>query len=75
MEKDIQYAGQPIGVIVAKTHMLANEAVKKVKVSYADVLKTKPVLTLKDVIASADNSRILPLVNVPAKRKGSSYVI
>ncbi|KAK0168931.1 hypothetical protein PV327_002687 [Microctonus hyperodae] len=74
VEKDIQYAGQPIGVIVAKTHTLANEAVKKVKVRYADALKTKPILTLKDVIASMDNSRILPLVNVPAKRKGTDIV-
>ncbi|XP_044006015.1 xanthine dehydrogenase/oxidase-like [Aphidius gifuensis] len=28
-EKDIEYAGQPIGIIVAETHELANEAVKK----------------------------------------------
>ncbi|XP_024942171.1 xanthine dehydrogenase 1 isoform X2 [Cephus cinctus] len=71
-EDVVQFAGQPVGVIVAKTHALANEAVKKVKVNYTETLKKKAVVTIKDAIASDEKGRILETANVPAKKKGTN---
>lgn len=68
-EKDIMYAGQPVGVIVAKTHKLANEAAKLVKIRYSGSLQIKPVISIEDALAMQDNSRFMH-INVPAKRKG-----
>lgn len=74
VEKEIEYAGQPIGIIVAETHDIANEAVKKVEVIYSDVLKKKPIITLQDVIESGDKSRIIQAANFPAKNKGETLI-
>lgn len=68
----VLYAGQPVGMIVAETHTLANEAVKKVKITYADALKTKPMVSIDDVLKANDESRLLQTVNVPAKGKGKN---
>ncbi|XP_066582260.1 uncharacterized protein [Prorops nasuta] len=71
-DKDIQYAGQPIGVIAAKSHALANKAAQKVKVTYVDALKTKPILSIDDAVALNDPTRVVQLVNSPAKKKGDN---
>ncbi|XP_065561755.1 uncharacterized protein LOC136028074 isoform X2 [Artemia franciscana] len=42
-DSEILYAGQPVGLIVATSQMIANRAAKHVKISYADV--RKPILT------------------------------
>ncbi|CAL1531002.1 unnamed protein product [Lymnaea stagnalis] len=46
--KDVEYAGQAIGIILAETQSLAEEAARKVKVTYGDV--QKPILDLEDAI-------------------------
>ncbi|XP_008544021.1 uncharacterized protein LOC103568824 isoform X1 [Microplitis demolitor] len=74
LEKEIQYSGQPIGVIAATTYARANEAAKKVKITYSETAKRKPIITIKDVLASADSTRLLPTITVPAKSKGTDIV-
>lgn len=44
----VEYYGQPIGLIVARTELEAREATKLVKVTYSDV--KKPILTIDDAI-------------------------
>lgn len=70
IESEIQYAGQPIGVIVAETQALANEAAGKVKVTYTDTLKEKAIVTIHDAIESNDKTLLLQTAHMPAKRKG-----
>lgn len=74
-EEDVLYAGQPVGVIVAETHSLANEAAKLVEIKYSEPLKRKPVITIEDAIARKDDSRIVQGVNIPAKKKGKSLLV
>ncbi|XP_025074447.1 xanthine dehydrogenase-like [Pogonomyrmex barbatus] len=71
-EGDVLYAGQPVGVIVAETHNLANEAAKLVKINYSESLSRKPVISIEDAFASGDNTRFRNSVNVPAKEKGEN---
>lgn len=70
---DILYAGQPVGVIAAETHNLANEAAKLVEIKYSEPLKRKPVITVEEALATKDDSRIMQGVNIPAKKKGKNY--
>jgi CO/xanthine dehydrogenase Mo-binding subunit len=53
---EIRYAGQPLGVIVAKTQSLATSAALKVNVKYSNL--RKPYISIREVIASGDKSRI-----------------
>ncbi|KAK2583672.1 hypothetical protein KPH14_009602 [Odynerus spinipes] len=69
---NILYAGQPVGIVVAETHTLANEAAKKVKLTYGNALKTKPILTIDDALAANDQNRLLQSIHVPAKEKGKN---
>nr|XP_024214404.1 xanthine dehydrogenase-like isoform X2 [Halyomorpha halys] len=62
----VKYAGQPVGIIVAKTHDLAIKAAKMVKIEYSN--EKKPLLTVKEVLASGDITRLfLSGVIVPTK--------
>lgn len=69
-EKDVIYAGQPVGVIVAETHNLANEAAKLVEIKYSETLKKKPVITIEDALESKDETRFFQSINIPAQKKG-----
>ncbi|XP_036145981.1 xanthine dehydrogenase/oxidase [Monomorium pharaonis] len=69
-EKSVLYAGQPVGVIVAETHNLANEAAKLVKINYSEILRRKPVISIEDALATHDNTRFMHSGNVPATKKG-----
>ncbi|XP_073981622.1 uncharacterized protein isoform X2 [Rhodnius prolixus] len=51
------YAGQPVGIVVATTQELAIKASTCVKVSYSSV--EKPHMTVEEVLASGDKSRII----------------
>ncbi|KAG5346431.1 XDH dehydrogenase, partial [Acromyrmex charruanus] len=75
-EKDILYAGQPIGVIVAETHNMANEAAKLVEITYSDRIKN-PVISIEDALDVGDETRIRQSVTIPTKRKGNDieYVL
>lgn len=55
--KDILFAGQPVGVIVAETQELADSAAKLVKIAYTS--KRKPVIDVREVLQSKDASRIV----------------
>ncbi|XP_073971381.1 uncharacterized protein isoform X1 [Rhodnius prolixus] len=54
--RDIMYAGQAIGVIIAESQELANRAAIKVNITYKN--KQKPLLTVRDVLQANDVSRI-----------------
>ncbi|XP_011694373.1 PREDICTED: xanthine dehydrogenase/oxidase-like isoform X2 [Wasmannia auropunctata] len=71
-EKDVIYAGQPIGVIAAETHNLAHEAAQLVEIKYTETLKRKPVISIEDALASKDDSRFMQGISVPAKKKGKN---
>ncbi|XP_011302981.1 indole-3-acetaldehyde oxidase [Fopius arisanus] len=71
---DVEFAGQPIGLICAETNALAHEAVKKVKVTYTDSFKKKPIITNQDAIDSGDKTRINEVANLPADRQGPNPV-
>ncbi|XP_039280868.1 xanthine dehydrogenase/oxidase isoform X1 [Nilaparvata lugens] len=66
-DEDVWYAGQPIGVIVADSWDLANRAARLVKVEYSHL--NKPLITVPDVLATKDQTRIMPLGEVKAKSK------
>lgn len=72
VETDIHYCGQPVGVIVAETHNLANEAAKLVEIKYSESMKKEPVITIEQAIATKDDSRIIHAMNVPAQKKGKN---
>ena len=67
---NVAYAGQPVGIIVAETQEIADNAAKLVVVNYK--LKQKPLLDVRDVLKSGDLSRILltgTIVPTAIKRK------
>jgi xanthine dehydrogenase molybdopterin-binding subunit B len=47
----VQYAGQPVGLIVAESSNIANSAAKLVKINYSNV--EQGIYTLKDGIKRA----------------------
>jgi xanthine dehydrogenase/oxidase len=47
-EKFVEYAGQPVGLVVAETHEQAKRAAGLVRVTYCNV--KKPILTIKEAI-------------------------
>ena len=51
----VLYAGQPLGLIVARTKRLAEKAAKLVRVEYSDY--QKPVLTLKEALCDPNRVR------------------
>ncbi|XP_017763664.1 PREDICTED: xanthine dehydrogenase/oxidase-like isoform X2 [Eufriesea mexicana] len=71
VDKNIEFAGQPVGVIVATSHAIANQAAQMVHISYADVAPEKFLLTIEDVLSSNNESRVLESINVKAQKKGN----
>ncbi|GFG40150.1 hypothetical protein Cfor_02488, partial [Coptotermes formosanus] len=53
---EIKYAGQPFGLVVANSQKLAHHAALKVKVEYSNV--RKPVIDLREIIASGNERRV-----------------
>lgn len=70
MGQEVEHAGQPVGVVVATSQELATKAAAMVHVSYVDFASDKGLLTIEDVLASDDKSRILQSANVVAESEG-----
>lgn len=66
----VQYHNQPIGIIVAETQHIANEAAKLVTATYTNVMT--PVTDIK--IAKTDPNRSTLLIAKPATEKGTDVV-
>lgn len=69
-DEDIEFAGQQVGMIVARTQELADQAADLVKIFYKDA--KKPVLDVREVAKNNDTSRIFLRSDIPAvlpKRK------
>ncbi|XP_008216630.2 xanthine dehydrogenase [Nasonia vitripennis] len=73
-DKEVMYAGQPYGMIVAKTQNIAQYAASKVKIVYPNGPRRKPMITVHDVIASNDKTRIMKVVDWPAKQPAGNDV-
>ncbi|XP_058788820.1 xanthine dehydrogenase/oxidase-like [Phymastichus coffea] len=67
-DKEITYAGQAYGMIVAKSRTIAHMAASKVSIVYPDGPRRKPMVTVRDVIANNDKMRIKKVVEIPAKQ-------
>ncbi|XP_072939063.1 uncharacterized protein [Epargyreus clarus] len=55
---NIQFHGQPVGIIVAESEALAAKAATLVKVTYKNANKGPPVLTINE--AKKDSTRVIP---------------
>nr|XP_014274699.1 xanthine dehydrogenase-like isoform X2 [Halyomorpha halys] len=69
-KEDVKYAGQPVGIIVAKTHEIAIKAAKLVKIKYSTIIK--PLLTIKDVLNSGEKSRVVQKGRIDPISKGGT---
>ncbi|XP_058788859.1 xanthine dehydrogenase/oxidase-like isoform X2 [Phymastichus coffea] len=67
-DKEITYAGQAYGMIVAKSRTIAQMAASKVRIVYPEGPRRKPMVTVHDVIASNDKTRILKMFEMPAQQ-------
>ncbi|CAH1403040.1 unnamed protein product [Nezara viridula] len=67
----VKYAGQPVGIIVAKTHDLAIKAAMMVKIGYTN--EKKPLLTVKEVLASGDPKRLLLSGSITPTKKNVDF--
>ncbi|XP_075976856.1 uncharacterized protein LOC142977054 [Anticarsia gemmatalis] len=65
-EGTVKYFNQPIGIVVAESHYIANKASKLVDVTYAN--ERKPVLDIKE--AKKDPKRVVRSLVVDAIEKG-----
>lgn len=66
----VLYYSQPIGVIVAKSQNIANEAAEIVEVTY-DISNIDPLLTVRDVLKANAKDRITHEQTVNPKHKGA----
>ncbi|XP_023247177.1 xanthine dehydrogenase-like [Copidosoma floridanum] len=66
-EKEIRYAGQPYGMVVADSQNLAQYAASRVKLVYTPGPQRKPIITINDAVASNDKTRISKNVDMPAQ--------
>ncbi|KAJ8687934.1 hypothetical protein QAD02_023729 [Eretmocerus hayati] len=71
-DKEVYYAGQPYGIIVAETFDIAQQAASKVKLIYTKGEKPKPLLTATEVITYNDILRMPLLLDWPAEKSPGS---
>lgn len=69
------YAGQAYGIIAAKTQDIARLAASKVKIVYVPQPKHKPMITVHDVRANNDKTRIVKKFDWPAKQKPGTFTL
>lgn len=65
----VKYFFQPVGIVVAKSQKVAEEAAELVQVSYKESTK-KPLLTVRDILAADAQDKIVKDTEVKAKSKG-----
>ena len=66
------YAGQPVGIILAKTRDIAVTAAKFVKIKYNS--EQKPLLTVQEVLNSEETSRVYLQGQInPTKTGGRNF--
>lgn len=65
----VRYYHQPVGIVVATSQLIAQEAASKVKIFYTTP-KNKPLLTIQDVLTAKATDRITVLTTVTATSKG-----
>lgn len=65
----VAYYYQPIGIVVANKQELALQAANKVKVYFTSP-KTKPLITIQDVLNANAKERILEQTTVVASKTG-----
>lgn len=65
----VQFYHQPIGIIVANSNNLAQQAASKVKIYYT-TSKDKPLLTIQEVLEANAKDRITHQSTVVASKKG-----
>ncbi|XP_034832567.1 uncharacterized protein [Maniola hyperantus] len=53
-DESIKYYGQPVAIVAAKSHQLAIDAAKKVKVTYKNLVNTAPILTINQAKKFSD---------------------
>ncbi|XP_039276003.1 indole-3-acetaldehyde oxidase [Nilaparvata lugens] len=63
----VEYAGQPVGLVVAETMRLAEHAANQVKVEYSDV--KPPILSVKEILNKGPKGNIIPQGEIPATAK------
>lgn len=68
MEERTRYAGQPVGLVVAKDRDTAVRAAQMVMVGYEDI--RQPILTIKDALAEGGRDE-LPVNFFTGKAEGS----
>ncbi|KAL7291951.1 hypothetical protein TKK_0014241 [Trichogramma kaykai] len=73
-ENEVSYAGQPYGMIVAENQNVALYAASLVKIVYPNGPRQKPMITVHDVIASNDKTRMNCAVDWPAKEPAGTNV-
>lgn len=65
----VKYYDQPIGIVVAKSFLLARQGASKVKV-YFNIPKEKPLLTVQQVLKAKATSRITHQSTISPTKKG-----
>lgn len=68
-DKEIHFAGQPVGIVIAKTQKIANAAAEKVVVNIKN--PRKAVLDFVKVVESGDQTRIFKDAEKPATESKS----
>ncbi|XP_054284608.1 uncharacterized protein LOC129001378 [Macrosteles quadrilineatus] len=56
-EKVVQFAGQPVGLVVACSQQLADKAAQLISINYTD--QTTPVLDVEEAVKKHDTSRVV----------------
>lgn len=65
----IKYFDQPIGLVVATSYFVAEQAAELVKITYTPP-PSKPLLTIQQVLNASDKKRIIHTTTVVPKSKG-----
>lgn len=65
----IQYYSQPIGVVVAESQALAEEAAKIVEITY-EPSSTKPLFTVRQILEAGNTSKITQEIVVKPTKTG-----